>query len=315
MRRLCLKPILSNKNMITTLKHMNSRFLRTTLCLAAVAACAWAQPAAAAAKGQASIFLIGERLSGGKDITVDSEDRKLVPSKRYTYKLTGSIKGDRKTELEKLLPKAVSVDKFIESVVPGASKFLTRTVENPSGTLPFTLIDRKFSGTVKNKSLGNVKVSFTLTAKILADGTSQVSFTQVRVGTSKKPKLTSIVFLSGSSFSVNAAPVVEFKGSNVFVPEDAGTVSVNIFRTQNTAGPASVEFETIAGTANSSHFTVTTGKVVFGNREVKKSITIPILDNALKDGKRIFTVQLKNPGDGALLGTRVVTTVNIRDND
>lgn len=295
---------------------MNTKFLRAAACIMVAASGIWAQSAAAqSATGQASIFLIGERVTGGKTVSVDSETRKLVPSKRYTYKLVGNLKGESKTELAKLLPKTVSLAKFIESVSPGGSKFLTGTVENPNGTLPLTLISKKFSGTVKSKDLGDVKVSFTLTAKILASGVSQLDLTKVTLSNAKTRRLGNLVFTNGSSFSVSAAPIVEFKGSNAFVAENAGSVSINIFRTQNTAGPASVEFETIAGTANSTHFTPTSGKVVFGNREVKKTITIPILDNQLKDGKRIFTVQLKNAGDGALLGTRLVTTVNISDND
>jgi hypothetical protein len=295
---------------------MNTRFLRTAVCLLGAVSGIWAQSASAqSATGQASIFLVGERIAGGKIITVDSGTRKLVPSKRYSYKLTGNLKGESKTALAKLLPKTVSLAQFIESVSPGGSKFLAGTVANPSGTLPFTLLSKKFSGTIKNKSEGNVKVSFILTSRILASGVSQVELTNVTLSKSKKPRLGNIVFTSGSSMSVSAAPLVEFKGSNAFVSEDAGSVSINIFRIQNTAGPASVEFETIPGTANDTHFTPTSGRVVFGNREVKKTITIPILDNELKDGKRIFTVQLKNADDGALLGTRLVTTVNISDNE
>lgn len=300
-----------------------SRFLKGVIAIVGLAAAA---PAFAAPQGTATAFLAGEQFGANKEIHVTSENRKLTKAKRYTYTLSGKLKVPKGSPLAKVVPSGVSLATFIESLSPGGSSFLTRTadnpVENPSRNLPLTLVNKTFAGTKTVAGVGTVKISLTVVGKILADGTLVMDVTDVKIKSTPQANFGTVQFLTGSKIVVTAAPEVEFKKTNTVVSETAGSVSIPVWRTTNTKGPASVQYQVKAGgTASPSDYTIPGNTTVsFGTGETTKNIVIPINNNALNDGGRFFEIELINPGSGAVLGgsvpgSRLDTKVTITDED
>jgi CSLREA domain-containing protein len=104
------------------------------------------------------------------------------------------------------------------------------------------------------------------------------------------------------------------------VLESAGSVTFRVHREFNTTGTVSVDFATRDGTATAgSDYRATTGTLTFLPGQTLKTISIPILDDALPEDPEAFQVVLSNPTGGAILyppgGEGIVRSVLIVDND
>ncbi|MBI2929910.1 MAG: hypothetical protein HYY24_29985 [Verrucomicrobia bacterium] len=108
---------------------------------------------------------------------------------------------------------------------------------------------------------------------------------------------------------------ITFRLSTYSVAEDAGAVRIGIARPDDGDQPVTVEVGTGDLSARAgTDYTGLTNTVTFTSDGHLKFVTIPILDNALKDGNRQFRVTLSNPA-GATLGCTRAATVTILDND
>ena len=115
-----------------------------------------------------------------------------------------------------------------------------------------------------------------------------------------------LALLPDSSFHVD--------GSSQTVPEDGGTVSIQVVRTGNTSFTQSVNYSTADGTATAgSDYTATSGTLTFAPGEAAKSFTVPITDDAADEPAEKFTVSLAEATAGATAGSG--TEVTIADND
>jgi hypothetical protein len=86
------------------------------------------------------------------------------------------------------------------------------------------------------------------------------------------------------------------------VSETAGTVTLQVQRSNGTVGAVSVDFMTMAGSADANDFTPTSGTISFAAGEfAPKSIVIPIINDALIEDAEYFTVELSNATGGAWL--------------
>lgn len=300
-----------------------SRFLKGIIAIVGLAAAA---PTYAAPQGTATVFLAGESFGANKEIHVTSKTRKLTEAKSYTYTLSGKLKVPKGSPLAKLVPSGVSLATFVDALSPGGSSFLSRTVENPvenpSRNLPLTLVNKTFAGTKTIAGVGTVKISLTVIGKILGDGTLVMDVTDVKIKSTPKANLGTVQFLAGSKIVVTAAPEVEFKKPNTVVSETAGTVTIPVWRTTNTKGAASVQYQVMpGGTASPSDYTLPLDTTVnFASGETTKNIVITIHNNSLNDGGRFFNIELVNPGEGTVLGgsvpgSRLDTKVTITDED
>jgi parallel beta-helix repeat protein len=102
--------------------------------------------------------------------------------------------------------------------------------------------------------------------------------------------------------SFDADPSPDFRHVN----EGAGSITLNVKRTLSTAWPVTVDYETFSGSATAGlDFVPVKGTLVFNEGETAKSITIPILDDALPEYPEDFSVVLSNPTGGASLGSDV----------
>jgi parallel beta-helix repeat protein len=102
--------------------------------------------------------------------------------------------------------------------------------------------------------------------------------------------------------SFDADPSPDFRHVN----EGAGSITLNVKRTLSTAWTVTVDYETFSGSATAGlDFVPVKGTLVFNEGETAKSITIPILDDALPEYPEDFSVVLSNPTGGASLGSDV----------
>ena len=127
----------------------------------------------------------------------------------------------------------------------------------------------------------------------------------------------------------DSAGMVFFSQSAYKVSESAGSVDITVMRTGGTAN-ASVQFRTIAGTAgfqlgspavpaigasglNDIGWVVTT--LFFGAGEMRKTVSVPILNDNIGEGDEVFFVVLQNPQGGLRLGSPSNSSVTIVDDE
>lgn len=125
-------------------------------------------------------------------------------------------------------------------------------------------------------------------------------------------------------------PVVQFSAANYTVSEGSMTANLTVVRTGDASGVASVDYRTAdtdtftvgcADTVNNHgsayarcDFATVLGTLQFAAGETSKTISIPIIDDAIVEGDETFQVVLANP-TGVTLGAPATATVTIHDND
>ena len=116
--------------------------------------------------------------------------------------------------------------------------------------------------------------------------------------------------------------VVRMGSPRYSVKEGAGFVDVDIIRQPapgNRAplgGNVSIDYATSSGNASAgSDFTHVSGFVTFSGTETRKLVRIPILPDALVEGREVFFFNLGEAGGGATLGSPSSATIFIEDDD
>ncbi|NWG74995.1 MAG: hypothetical protein HXY24_10375 [Rubrivivax sp.] len=109
---------------------------------------------------------------------------------------------------------------------------------------------------------------------------------------------------------------LHFYVPSLSVNEDAGAVEIKVARGDDGGNRVSVDYATTDLTAQAGRdYTATAGTVTFEPGEVLKSVSVPILNDALREASKSFRLTLSNPtGDGAL-GSPSMITVAIQDTD
>jgi hypothetical protein len=115
---------------------------------------------------------------------------------------------------------------------------------------------------------------------------------------------------------------VQFDSPTVNVAENAGMLTLNVTRTGSTALAQNVSWTAANGSAMAGSdygtmglATAPSGILAFAAGQATKSISIPILNDALIEGPETFTVTLSAPTMGATLGANSVATVTIDSDD
>ncbi len=113
---------------------------------------------------------------------------------------------------------------------------------------------------------------------------------------------------SASSFQFNSAT------SNV--AESGGSALITVTRLGSTSAPATVDYGTSDGTANSpADYLSSSGTLHFGAGETFKTFYLPIVDDVYVEGNETIGLSLSNPTGGAFLGSPNIATLTIVDND
>jgi len=109
--------------------------------------------------------------------------------------------------------------------------------------------------------------------------------------------------------------VIGFDASAYFVAENAGTLRINVLRTNGSQGFVTVNFTTRDGTARAGFDYVTAaGTLFFADGQTNTTLTIPILDDPLIESNEVINLSLSNPIGGATVG-QGTATVTIIDDD
>jgi subtilisin family serine protease len=139
-------------------------------------------------------------------------------------------------------------------------------------------------------------------------------------------ELSPITLTNAQSASFTPRTVVQLSSANYTVNEGDGHANITLTRSGDVSGAASVSLAT-SDTAGSQNCSTANGKASarcdyvaifgtaqFGAGESSKTVTIPIIDDALNEGTETFTISISN-GFGTSLGAQTVATVTIIDND
>ena len=113
----------------------------------------------------------------------------------------------------------------------------------------------------------------------------------------------------------NLPGTIEFRLADVAVDEASGTVTLDVVRFNGIQGTVSVDYRTVAGSADANDFVPTSGTVTFAEGETRKTITVGIVDDTATESLESFEVQLSIPVGGALLGSNRTSAVTIADDD
>lgn len=113
----------------------------------------------------------------------------------------------------------------------------------------------------------------------------------------------------------NTDQVVQFDSARYYAREEAEFVPISVTRGESDSA-ATVDFTTSDGTAKAGlDYVGVTNTIQFGAGERLKRITVPILNDPLKESSETFQIRLSNPTGGAVLGSQTAATVTIADND
>ncbi len=256
--------------------------------------------------------LVRQEFGQNLEIHAKSGKKKLAASESYEYKLQGFCEGTG--DLANLIPKRTPIATLLNQLSPGNSKFISGTYSNPGGKLPIVAIDKTFKGKLTFPRVGIVTIKATVKAGTEKNGTVYLDVTNVNVKSPTKVDGT-IKFQSGSKFTIIAAPLIQFKTKVRNAEEDGGVIDVLVIRSGDTRQAVTAQFATADDTASSSDYTPSNGTISFAKNEKEKLISVPITNNAIKDGYRKFTITLSNPSKGAYIGSNNVATIGILDDE
>ena len=110
---------------------------------------------------------------------------------------------------------------------------------------------------------------------------------------------------------------IRFEVAAYSVAEDAGSVLIGVVRGNDVSlPPFTVDYATADGSAAGGvDYTGATNTLSFAAGETVKLVTIPILNDGIREPSKTFRVSLSNPSGGGVLGSPNTTTVTILDND
>jgi hypothetical protein len=123
--------------------------------------------------------------------------------------------------------------------------------------------------------------------------------------------------LSITDNDVAPAGTLQWAAGSASVSESGGSVVLQVTRANGSAGAVSVQYATVAGSAVSpGDYAAMSGTLNWAAGDVAaKTVTIPIVDDAVVESAETFTVTLSAPTNGATLGAPSTVTVTITDND
>lgn len=134
----------------------------------------------------------------------------------------------------------------------------------------------------------------------------------------------------GPQLSTPGPNTVQFSSSSYTVTEGAAHVDINITRSGDTSGAATVDYRTTdtdtftvdcadrvnnhGGAFGRCDYVTTAGTLSFAAGETSKTFSVPVVDDAYAEGSETFSVVLSNAA-GATLGSTLTAAVTINDNE
>jgi hypothetical protein len=124
------------------------------------------------------------------------------------------------------------------------------------------------------------------------------------------------VFFTGAPTGIPIS-FIQFNSSFYSAGEGDGSVNITVTRTGDTSTAVSADYTT-ADTPSCNQKTdyiMKSGNLSFAPGETSKTFSVLLIDNAIVQGNKTFTMRLSNPTGGASLGDPRVIGVFIIDND
>jgi hypothetical protein len=117
----------------------------------------------------------------------------------------------------------------------------------------------------------------------------------------------------------DVAGQIQFSAATYTVSEATAVATITLIRSGGLAGPVTVDFATLDGagtaTAGADYTSVPTTTVTFAAGVTTRTVTVPILNDALDELNETVVLTLTNPGGGATLGPQNTAILTIVDND
>lgn len=108
----------------------------------------------------------------------------------------------------------------------------------------------------------------------------------------------------------------QFSKTYFVYPEYGGIAKAIVTRSGGMSGAVTVHYATTNGTAVApGDYTSTSGDLAFAANEVAKTISVPLVVDALVEAQETFTLTLSAPTGGATLGAQTTATMYINDTD
>lgn len=186
-----------------------------------------------------------------------------------------------------------------------------------NGTNNFSDLMAYFQGsTLKNYKFASPAILCTGdTGPALACGTAD-SVDAARAMNERRVALSGIKG-SAQTPALAAPSSVQFTASAYVVAESAGSVKVTVSRAGGSAGALQVQFATADGAAKAGlDYTATSGTLSWADGDMAdKTITVPILNDAIVEGSEAFVIALSNPtgAAGVFLGQPSAAAVVIAE--
>ncbi len=143
---------------------------------------------------------------------------------------------------------------------------------------------------------------------------------QLRLGTAAGASLgspaTAVVTIVDDD-TISSAGSIAFVSGAQSVLETAGSATINVARSAGSIGAVSVDYTISSGTATAaSDYTAVSGTLNWADgASGNRTITLPVLDDALAEANETVVLSLSNASGGAVLGSGKTSTVTITDND
>ncbi len=101
----------------------------------------------------------------------------------------------------------------------------------------------------------------------------------------------------------DARPRISLASDHFAVGENEGELVIGVRRIGNSDGEISIAYQTVPESARpGTDYTEVSGVLHFANDEITRTITVPILDNAARDGDRALAMNLDSASAGASTG-------------
>ena len=125
-----------------------------------------------------------------------------------------------------------------------------------------------------------------------------------------------VVRNTNSLLRINLVSTVAFSAPATAVQENVGTALLTVTRTGETSGPSTVHYARTGGTATpGADFTLLPGALTFAAGQLTRTIAVPVVNDALREGPETVVLTLSGASPGARLGSPVSTTLTIRASD
>lgn len=216
----------------------------------------------------------------------------------------------------------------LTSVTPGGATTTVQGTLNSTANTQFRV--EIFSNAVCDPSGFGEGQKFVAFANVTTNANGDAGFTQniptaslvgaIFTATATDPDGNTSEFSQCKTSAAGGSGVLQFGTSLLSFFEASGTATVTVTRTQGSAGTVKVDYAT--GPISQSNkatagadYTTTSGQLTFLDGETSKTISVPIIDDAISEQEEAFLMTLSNPTGGASIGNQSTVTFDILDDD